>query len=177
MRVAILSDTHFPGRGTALPDACAAAIGRSDLVIHAGDLADIAALTHLRSFGKPVVAVHGNADDEAVRRALPASARVDLPGLRLVVVHNGGPEDGRLGRMRRKHPDADGVIFGHSHIPLHQVDAGGFFILNPGSATDRRRQPRHSMVELTVEEGSPPTVAFLAVDDPAGPLPPELVRR
>lgn len=177
MRIAVLSDTHFPGRGAVLPDACLEVIRRSDLVIHAGDLADLPALEMLRSFGKPLVAVHGNADDNGVRRALPASATVELPGLRLVVVHNGGPEDGRLGRMRRKFPDAGGVIFGHSHIPLHQVDGSGFFILNPGSATDRRRQPRHSMVQLTVEPGAAPDVAFIAVDDPAGPLPPELVRR
>jgi predicted phosphodiesterase len=112
-----------------------------------------------------------------VRRALPATAEVALPDLTLAVVHNGGPESGRLERMRRRFPDAGGVVFGHSHIPLHQVAPDGFFILNPGSATDRRRQPRHSMVELTVKKGSAPRIAFLAVDEPAGPLPDELVRR
>jgi putative phosphoesterase len=177
VKIAILSDTHFPGRGPVLPDPCLAIIRRADLVIHAGDLADLPTLAMLRSLGPPLVAVFGNADDEAVRRALPASARVDLPDLPLVVVHNGGPEDGRLARMRRKFPDAAGVVFGHSHIPLHQVDDDGFFILNPGSATDRRKQPRHSMVELTLTSGEPPSVVFLAVDDPAGPLPPELIRR
>ncbi len=177
MRVAVLSDTHLPGRGSVLPDACLEVIRRADIVVHAGDLADMATLAMLRALGKPLVAVHGNADDDDVRRALPASAHLDLPGLRLVVVHNGGPEDGRLGRMRRKFPDAGGVIFGHSHIPLHQTDEGGFFILNPGSATDRRRQPRHSMAEIAVEAGHRPEVAFIAVDEPAGPLPPELVRR
>lgn len=177
MRVAILSDTHFPGRGSVLPDACLEVIRRADLVIHAGDLADPPTLAMLRSLGPPLVAVHGNADDDAVRRALPASARVDLPDLPLVVVHNGGPEDGRLGRMRRKFPAARAVVFGHSHIPLHQVADDGFFILNPGSATDRRKQPRHSMVELTLERGAPPDIAFIAVDDPTGPLLRDLVRR
>ena len=177
MRVAVLSDTHFPGRGSTLPDACLEVIARADLVIHAGDLSDIPTLTMLRSLGRPLVAVHGNADDDAVRRALPPTAQVDLPGMTLVVVHNGGPEDGRLPRMRCKYPDAGGVIFGHSHIPLHQVAADGFFIVNPGSATDRRRQPRHSMVELTLANGAPPDIVFIAVDDPAGPLPPELIRR
>ncbi len=175
MRVAILSDTHFPGRGTALPDACVAVIARSDLVIHAGDVADMATLTLLRGFGKPLVAVHGNADDDAVRRALPATATVVVGSLTLAVTHNGGPEEGRWRRMRGRFPDADGVIFGHSHIPLHEVGDGGFFILNPGSATDRRRQPRHSMVELTVDKTGA-SVGFLAVDEPVGPLSAELVR-
>jgi putative phosphoesterase len=177
VRVAIVSDTHFPGRGTTLPEPCRDVIDRCDLVIHAGDLADLATLTLLRRLGKPLVAVHGNADDDDVRRALPATAEVALPDLTLAVVHNGGPESGRLERMRRRFPDAGGVVFGHSHIPLHQVAPDGFFILNPGSATDRRRQPRHSMVELTVKKGSAPQIAFLAVDEPAGPLPDELVRR
>lgn len=172
-----MSDTHFPGRGSALPEACLEVIRRADLMIHAGDLADLPTLTMLRALGPPLVAIHGNADDDAVRRALPASAQVDLPDLPLVVVHNGGPEDGRLTRMRRKFPAAAGVVFGHSHIPLHQIADDGFFILNPGSATDRRKQPRHSMVELTLTSGAPPSIVFLAADDPVGPLPPELIRR
>jgi putative phosphoesterase len=177
VKVAILSDTHFPGRGSALPRPCIDVITRSDLVVHAGDLADMATLTLLRGLGKPLVAVHGNADDDGVRQALPATAEVELPGLTLAVVHNGGPEQGRLDRMRGRFSGAGGVVFGHSHIPLHERAPDGFFILNPGSATDRRRQPRHSMVELTVVRGRAPKVAFLAVDEPAGPLADELVRR
>lgn len=177
MKVAILSDTHFPGRGTVLPDACLAVIRRTEMVIHAGDLADMATLTMLRALGTPLVAIHGNADDDAVRRALPATAQVELPGLTLAVVHNGGPEAGRLGRMSRKFAGAGGVVFGHSHIPLHAVGADGFFILNPGSATDRRRQPRHSMVEMTVEAGAAPRIRFIDLDDPDGAaLAPDLVR-
>ncbi|HJZ62366.1 MAG TPA: YfcE family phosphodiesterase [Miltoncostaeaceae bacterium] len=176
MTVAILSDTHFPARGTVLPQPVGEVLGRADLIVHAGDLADLDLLRQLQGFRAPIVAVHGNADDEAVRGLLPPSAEVDLPGLRLGVTHNGGPEAGRLERMRSRFPGCGGVVFGHSHIPLHQVARDGFFILNPGSATDRRRQPRHSMVEMTVREGAPPEVRFLAVDDPPGPLPPELVR-
>jgi putative phosphoesterase len=176
-RVAVISDTHFPSRGRALPEACAAAVRGADLLVHAGDLADADALELFRSLGPPLVAVFGNADDAAVRAALPATAEVDLPGLRIAVVHNGGPEAGRLERMRKRFPDAGAVIFGHSHIPLYQSASDGFFILNPGSATDRRRQPRHSMAEMVLRARRPPEVRFIAVDDPPGPLPGDLVRR
>ena len=92
------------------------------------------------------------------------------------MVHDGGPEAGRLERLRRRFPGVGGVIFGHSHIPLYEVADDGFFILNPGSPTDRRRSPRHSMAEIEVAGDRPPAVSFLAVDDPPGPLPADLVR-
>lgn len=176
MKVAIISDTHFPGRGPTLSAACVERIRGADLLIHGGDLADMAALTYLRSLGPRLVAIHGNADDDEVRRALPATATVELPGLTIGIVHNGGPEAGRLERLRRRFPDAGAVVFGHSHIPLHAVAADGFFILNPGSAADRRRQPHHSMAEVTLAPGAPPGVAFFCVDEPAGPLDPALIR-
>lgn len=176
MRVSVLSDTHLPRRGSwALPPACLEAMRGADLIVHAGDLSDLATLRTLGGLGPRLVAVHGNADEPAVRAALPATATVDLPGLRLGVTHNGGPEAGRLERLRRRFPGAGAVVFGHSHVPLLGRSADGFLILNPGSATDRR-QPRHSMAEIEVDEGRPPRVRFLAVDDPAGPLPPDLVR-
>jgi uncharacterized protein len=92
------------------------------------------------------------------------------------VVHDAGPEAGRLERLRRRFPGAAGVVFGHSHIPLHEVAPDGFFILNPGSPTDRRRSPRHSMAEILVAPGAAPVVSFIAVDDPPGPLPAGMVR-
>lgn len=177
-RIAVISDTHLPRRGlVGLPPACRAALAGADLVIHAGDLADMQALAMLRALGPPLVAVHGNADDAAVRAALPASAQVEVLGLTIAVTHDGGPEKGRLRRLRRRFPDAGAVVFGHSHIPLHQVEEDGFLILNPGSPTDRRRQPRHSMAEIRVRPGQAPDVRFLAVDEPSGPLDDGLVRR
>lgn len=176
MIVAILSDTHFPGRGPDLFPACVDTLRAADIIVHAGDLADLETLLLLRSFGPPVVAVYGNADNDEVRRAIPAQTTLDLPGLRLGVTHNGGGEAGRLERMRRRFPDCGGVVFGHSHIPLYARADDGFFILNPGSATDRRRAPRHSMALLEADDISPPKVSFLAVDDPPGPLDPALVR-
>jgi putative phosphoesterase len=177
VRVAVVADTHLPRRGSGLlPPACRDAIAAADLVVHAGDLADLAALAMLRTLGPPLVAVHGNADAPAVRAALPATAAVDLPGLRLAVTHDAGAEAGRLARLRRRFPDAGAVVFGHSHVPLLARADDGFLILNPGSPTDRRRQPRPSMAVMEVAEGRPPAVSFLAVDDPAGPLRDDLVR-
>ena len=176
IRVAVISDTHMPGRGRALPQECVARLRRADLVVHAGDWSSMDALALVRGIGRPLVAVHGNVDEPAVRAALPATAEVEVAGLRIGVVHDAGPEAGRLERMRRRFPGAEGVVFGHSHIPLHEMADDGFFILNPGSPTDRRRSPRHSMAEILLAPDAPPAVSFHAVDDPPGLLPADMVR-
>jgi uncharacterized protein len=177
MRIAILGDTHFPRRGAQLPAACVAECRAADLIVHTGDLADMAALSALRALVPHVVAVTGNADDARVATELPATAECELPGgRRLGVVHNGGPEAGRLERLRKRFPGCDIVVFGHSHIPLMAVAADGFMIINPGSATDRRRQPRHSMAVLTAPARGAMRVRFVDLDAGGGDLPPELVR-
>ncbi len=175
MRIAVISDTHLPRRG-ALPPGCLARLRAADAIVHAGDWSDAGTLAVVRSLGPPLVAVHGNVEEREVRAALPPAAEMEAAGLRIGVVHDAGPEAGRLERMRRRFPGAAGVVFGHSHIPLHQTAPDGFFILNPGSPTDRRRAPRHSMAELELRPGAPPRVAFWCVDAPEGPLDPALVR-
>ncbi|MGD9572890.1 MAG: metallophosphoesterase [Thermoleophilia bacterium] len=174
MRIAVVSDTHMPRRGP-LPAACLARLRAADAIVHAGDWSDADALDRIRGLGVPLVGVRGNVEDAAVRRALPETAVLDAGGLRIAVVHDAGPESGRLERLRRRFPDAGAVVFGHSHIPLLARAGDGFLILNPGSPTDRRRSPRHTMAEITVGDG-PPEVAFLAVDDPPGTLDASLVR-
>ena len=176
MRIAVISDTHMPGRGRALPPPCLERLGAADLIVHAGDWSDAATLGMVRGIGPPLLAVHGNVEDAAVRAALPTTAEAEVGGLTLGVVHDAGPEAGRRERMRRRFPGAGAVVFGHSHIPLHDAAPDGFFILNPGSPTDRRRSPRHSMAEIVLAEGRPPGVLFWAVDEPAGALPADLVR-
>lgn len=116
----------------------------ADLIVHGGDLTTLAALDEMRAHG-PLVGVHGNADEEAVCEALPARLELDLGGRRVAVIHDGGRRVGRLDRLRRKFPGAEAVVFGHSHIPLHERAPDGFQIFNPGSPTDRRRAPRHTM--------------------------------
>jgi uncharacterized protein len=151
MQIAIISDTHMPRGDRRLPDACVERLRAADLIIHAGDLMRLPVLEQLNGLGR-VVAVHGNVDDAAVRAVLPAAAVVDCAGARLGVIHDAGPAKGRLARLRVRFPDADAAIFGHSHIPVLERVAG-FQIFNPGSPTERRRSPRHTMGMATVTAG------------------------
>jgi putative phosphoesterase len=117
----------------------------ADLIIHAGDLTTASVLEHIGGIGK-VAAVHGNADDAAVRARLPNRLELRVGNVRLGIVHDAGTANGRLNRLRRSFAQADAVIFGHSHIPLLEQDpAGGFQMFNPGSPTDKRRQPSYTM--------------------------------
>ncbi len=144
MEIAIISDTHLPRGRRRLPAACRERLRAADLIVHAGDLMRLEVLDSLRALNR-VVAVHGNVDDAAVRAALPETALVTGGRHRIAVVHDAGPAAGRLGRLRARFPEADAVIFGHSHIPRHERAADGFQIFNPGSPTDRRRQAHHTM--------------------------------
>jgi uncharacterized protein len=144
--VAIISDTHLPRGDRTLPQACVERLRAADAILHAGDFVAAGVLEQLRALGPPVHAVHGNVDGPDVRRLLPTTLTVDLGDVRVGLIHDAGPAAGRLERLRGRFPDCDAVIFGHSHIPLHEADFdAGFHIFNPGSPTDRRRQPRHTM--------------------------------
>jgi putative phosphoesterase len=144
VEIAIISDTHLPRGQRRLPAECVQRLRAADLIIHAGDLMRSSVLDELEALGE-VVAVHGNVDDDEVRARLPATAAVEAAGARIAVIHDAGPARGRLARMRARFPEASAVVFGHSHIPLHERDDAGFQIFNPGSPTERRRSPRHTM--------------------------------
>jgi uncharacterized protein len=150
--LAIISDTHMPRGGRAIPDACIARLRAADAILHAGDLVATEVLELLESLGPPVHAVRGNVDEPALMMRLPAVRAVEAEGARIVMTHDGGPADGRIGRLRRRFPDADAVVFGHSHQPLHE-SAGDFQIFNPGSPTERRRAPAHTMGLATAHDG------------------------
>ncbi len=156
VEIAIISDTHLPRGGRRLPASCIERLVSADLIIHAGDLMRRSVLRELEGYAS-VVAVHGNVDDPELRAMLPATAVVGAAGARLGVVHDAGPARDRLERLRVRFPGADAVIFGHSHLPLHQRADDGFQIFNPGSPTERRRAPRHTMGIARVEYG---TVSF-----------------
>jgi putative phosphoesterase len=146
MLIAVISDTHMPKGGRALPDACVERIAGADLLLHAGDFSTLDVLRQLEAIGPPVVGVHGNVDSADLRRLLPAERVVEAEGARIAMVHDAGARTGWLERMRRRFGDrADVVVFGHSHMPLHEQAPDGFQILNPGSPTERRRAPSHTM--------------------------------
>ncbi|HET9198331.1 MAG TPA: metallophosphoesterase family protein [Solirubrobacterales bacterium] len=142
--IAIVADTHMPKGRRALPEECVARIREAEALIHAGDFSAASVLADLRQLCPVVLAVHGNVDDAELRRELPAELEVEVGGRTLAVVHDAGPSRGRLGRLRARFPGADAVVFGHSHLPLHEEE-DGLQIFNPGSPTERRRAPRPSM--------------------------------
>src|SRR5215203_4809966 len=134
----------MPKGKRALPEACVERIRAAEALIHAGDFSAASVLAELRELCPVVLAVHGNVDDAELRRELPESIEVEVGGRTVAVVHDSGPRQGRLARMRARFPGADAVVFGHSHLPLHEEE-GGFQIFNPGSPTERRRAPQASM--------------------------------
>jgi putative phosphoesterase len=151
MNVLVLSDTHIgPTRpGRRLPDDVYALLDRADVVLHAGDVTSPDLLAELAGFA-PVHAVLGNND---VDLALPERREDVLDGVRVAMVHDSGPAAGRAGRLRRWFPDADVVVFGHSHLPWRELDDGGQLHLNPGSPTERRRAPTRSVAWLELDAG------------------------
>jgi putative phosphoesterase len=152
VQLAIVSDTHMPRGGRRLPERCVKRLRSADLILHAGDLATISALRELERYGV-VIAVHGNVDDAEVRSALPATAIVEVGGAKIAIVHDAGAARRRLERLRSRFPEADAVVFGHSHSPLHERARDGFQIFNPGSPTERRRAARHTMGVAEVRAG------------------------
>lgn len=153
MRLLLVSDTHIPKRARTLPHELRAEVNRADIVIHAGDWIDLATLDTLDRHARRLVAVYGNNDIPEVRQRLPEVARVECDGLRLAIVHDTGPAKGREQRCERLFPDADVLVFGHSHIPWDTTTANGLRLLNPGSPTDRRRQPVCTYMTAEVDDG------------------------
>jgi len=150
--VAVISDTHMPRGGRRLPDAFVERIEAADLLVHAGDFMTVEVLRELEQIGPPLLGVHGNVDSAELRRLLPGERVVAVEQARIALIHDAGPSAGRLERMRRRFGDiADAVVFGHSHLPLHESADDGFQIFNPGSPTERRRAPAHTMGVARVE--------------------------
>jgi len=147
--VAVLADTHARGPFE-LPSAATSLLRSADLIVHAGDIATEEALGWLERFGPPLRAVQGNVDSPALLERLPETLELRVEDAVIGVVHDGGPAGGRLERLRARFPDADAVVFGHSHMPLHE-EAEGFQIFNPGSPTQRRRAPWRSVGRASVD--------------------------
>lgn len=152
VRVVILADTHAPRRWKTCPPRVAEHLRDAELILHAGDVCTASVLDELAEYA-PVHAVLGNNDGADVEAwGAPETLELDLAGLRVAMIHDSGPADGRAARMRRRFSDADLVVFGHSHIPMDRIESD-IHIFNPGSPTDRRRQPEGTVGLLRIEDG------------------------
>jgi putative phosphoesterase len=154
LTLTILADTHLPTRAKQLPDEVWAAVDSSDVVIHAGDWTTAGLLEDLSTRSARLIGCHGNNDGADLRAGLPLVARAELDGVRLAVVHETGQKQGRERRMAALYPDVDVLVFGHSHIPWDTRADTGLRLLNPGSPTDRRRQPFCTFMTATIDTGA-----------------------
>jgi putative phosphoesterase len=154
VRLLLIADTHVPRRARDLPAQVWDEVARADVVVHAGDWMAAELLDELTARSKRLVACWGNNDGEELRSRLPERADVVLDGVRVTVVHETGASGGREARMSAAYPDTDVLVFGHSHIPWDTTTSTGLRLLNPGSPTDRRRQPSCTYMTAHVEDGA-----------------------
>jgi putative phosphoesterase len=170
MRLLLIADTHVPARARDLPPQLWSAVDLADVVVHAGDWVDVALLDALEAALQPrgaqLIGVYGNNDGPALRARLPEIARAEVAGVRLEVVHETGPSTGRGARCAERFPDCDVLVFGHSHIPWDSVAVNGLRLLNPGSPTDRRRQPYATYLTADLAAGRLTDVTLHPVDRP-----------
>jgi putative phosphoesterase len=152
-QIVLVADTHVPKRARDLPQQLWTAIERADVVIHAGDWVDERLLDEFETRARRLVGVWGNNDHGPLRERLTEVARVEVEGVRFAVVHETGSAAGREDRCSTRFPDVDVLVFGHSHIPWDTTTTGGLRLLNPGSPTDRRRQPHCTYMTLDVTAG------------------------
>ena len=151
MRLLLIADTHVPTRARDLPQRVWGEVDDADVVLHAGDWVELSLLDVLETRARRLVGCWGNNDGAELRHRLPERADATLGGLRFTIVHETGAAQGREARMAAKYPDTDVLVFGHSHIPWDTSANTGLRLLNPGSPTDRRRQPFCTYMTVTVE--------------------------
>jgi putative phosphoesterase len=163
LRLVLVADTHVPKRARALPEQVWAAVEEADVVFHAGDWVSEGLLDEFEQRSRRLVGVYGNNDGAGLRRRLPETAGLTLDGVRFSMIHETGQAKGREQRCEALFPDTDVLVFGHSHIPWDTVGPGGMRLLNPGSPTDRRRQPVCTYMTAVVVNGSLTDVQLVEV--------------
>jgi hypothetical protein len=151
--VAVISDTHLPRGTRRIPDTCLDRLRSADVVLHAGDVTSASAFAELEALGPPVHAVHGNMDDATLRDRLPGTLLVEVGGVAIGMTHDAGPRAGREERLVRRFPGCAAIVYGHTHEP-QVARVGETWILNPGSPTERRRAPSHTMLMLEIANGT-----------------------
>ena len=161
MKLVVLADTHLPKRARDLPNEVWRAVDTADVVFHAGDWVDEATLDRLEHRAARLIGVFGNNDGAGLRARLPEVAYVTLDGVRIAVVHETGDAHGREARADLAFPDTQVLFFGHSHIPWDTATPGGLRLLNPGSPTDRRRQPTATFLSAEIVDSTLRHVALI----------------
>jgi putative phosphoesterase len=164
-RLLLISDTHVPRRAKRLPDELWQAVDDADLVLHAGDWVDLSLFEELTQRARALLGVYGNNDGAGLRAVMPEIARETIEGVRFAMIHETGDATGREARADVAFPDTDVLVFGHSHIPWDTVSPAGMRLLNPGSPTDRRRQPAGTYLTAVADAGRLSEVTLV-------PLPP-----
>lgn len=163
LNLVLVADTHVPKRAKSLPGQVWDAVETADVVFHAGDWVDASLLDEFEHRSRLLVGVYGNNDGQDLRRRLPETATATFGGVRFAVVHETGQAKGRELRCEALYPSADVLVFGHSHIPWDTTSPRGLRLLNPGSPTDRRRQPACTFMEAVVDAGQLAQVRLLEV--------------
>jgi putative phosphoesterase len=148
VRIAVLADTHLPRGRRRLAGEVLRRVREADLVLHAGDFTAASVLEELERMA-PVAAVHGNMDDLELRQRLPERRIVEVAAVRVGMIHDAGPAAGRHERLVPAFPGCHAIVYGHTHVPEISVH-GTVLILNPGSPTERRRAPTHTMAMLEI---------------------------
>ncbi|MET4638044.1 metallophosphoesterase [Mycetocola sp. 2940] len=166
-RLLLLADTHVPKRARVLPDAVWRAVDDVDVVFHAGDWVEETLLDELEARAARLIGVYGNNDGPGLRQRLPEVAEAVIDGIRFAMIHETGPSTGRDARCEAQFPDADVLVFGHSHIPWDTTTPRGLRLLNPGSPTDRRRQPVCTVMTAVADAGMLRDVALVPVPSQA----------
>lgn len=159
--ILLLADTHLPKRAKTLPDQVWREVDAADVVLHAGDWVDLATFEALEQRSRKLIAVWGNNDGPELRERMPETAYCELEGVRFAMTHETGASSGRERRMDRAFPDIDVLVFGHSHIPWDTVAPSGMRLLNPGSPSDRRRQPHCTYMRAVADAGALTSVELI----------------
>jgi uncharacterized protein len=154
VKLLLIADTHVPKRARDLPEQVWDEVDCADVVLHAGDWVDVALLEKIQKRAARLIGCWGNNDGPDLRARLPETADVTLGGVRFTVVHETGASAGRDERMARRYPDTDVLVFGHSHIPWDSTPTTKLRLLNPGSPTDRRRQPFCTYMTARIDAGT-----------------------
>ena len=162
-KLLLISDTHVPQRAKRLPEQVWQAVDEADVVLHAGDWVDLALFDELSARAHALLGVYGNNDGPGLRAVLPEVRRESIEGIRFAMIHETGDASGRERRMDAAFPDADVLVFGHSHIPWDTVSPEGMRLLNPGSPTDRRRQSAHTYLTAVADNGQLTEVTLVPV--------------